>query len=73
MVARFYIFNPSSIFTDRSNAILLMCFLVICVSCLPIILHCLFLIAWDRADWYVRFYIFVTFPYGVLGLDCIDS
>ena len=72
------IFKPSSNYlTDCSKAVLLLwIFLAICVSCLSVILSCLFLRALSsparkRADLlsllYVMFScVFVTFPYGVL-------
>ena len=47
----------------------------VCVLCLSVILSCLFLARWEKADLLallnVMFsYVFVTFPYGVLGQAC---
>ena len=67
------VFQGTLNLTDRSKAVLLLWILfVICVSCLSVILSCLFLAGWERTDLLALLYvmfscIFVTFPYGVLG------
>ena len=71
-------FKPSSNFlTDRSKAVLLLWILfVICVSCLSVILSCLFLQpcghmlgnGWPFGSLVCDVFLcFATFPYGVLG------
>ena len=50
----------------------------VCVSCLSVIMSCLFLASWERADLLALLYVMfsygcVTFPYGVLGQACYFS
>ena len=62
-------------FTDRSNALLLLCIICVVVSC---VIHafasvhcCLLVTCWERVDLLTLvgdvYCIFVTFPCGILG------
>ena len=76
-----------NIFRPFKAVLLLWIYFVICVSCLSVILSCLFpcslvVTCWERPDLLALLYVLfscvvVNFPYGVLGpgvvLDWIDS